>query len=183
MDQEIQGRLPAAAPGMRRRALGLALALAATLLGTGCGWGSRSSSDAPAGSEDALHRAHDAYVAAINKNAIDQWVASLADDVVFLVPNQAAIVGKEAVGAWASRYLQEVTTQWTKPVEEWQISGPWAFGRYVYTVSDSAIVRDPSTEGGGTANDSGWGLIVYRRADDGRWLVAREAWGSDRPAR
>lgn len=148
-----------------------------------CGFGSRAKNEDPAATLAAVQQAHDAYVAAINSNKVDQWMAVLGDDVVYLVPNQKPIVGREAVGAWAARYLQEVTTHWTRPVEDLQVSGDWAIGRYSYTASDSIIIHDPETEGGGTANDSGWGLVVYHRGRDGHWLVARDAWGSDRPAR
>lgn len=183
MVQTIATTCDAACPPSPGRALRWVLALVSVVLSTACGWGAGSAGDSPADREGAVRLAHEAYVAAINSNRADQWMATVAEDVVYLVPNQAAIVGRGAVGAWASRYLQEVTTHWTKSVEEWQVSGDWAFGRYVYTASDSLIIYDPSTEGGGTANDSGWGLIIYHRGDDGRWLVARDAWGSDRPAR
>ncbi len=148
-----------------------------------CGFGARPATDDPARTLAAVQQAHDRYVAGINSNAVEQWLPSLGDDVVYLVPNQQAIVGRAAVAAWAARYLQEVTTHWTKSVQDFQISGDWAIGRYVYTASDSVIIRDPETEGGGTANDSGWGLVVYHRDRDGQWRVARDAWGSDRPAR
>ena len=153
------------------------------LSAAGCSFGSRNSRDDGALTLAAVRTAHDGYVQSINANKVDTWLASLSDDVVYFVPNQPAIVGKEAVAAWATRYLQEVTTHWTKPVEEFQVSGDWAFGRYVYTASDSVVIRDPETDGGGTSNDSGWGLVVYHHDQDGRWRVARDAWGSDRPAR
>ena len=79
--------------------------------------------------------------------------------------------------------LASVSLAWTTPVAEFTVSGEWAFGRYTYTASDSIIIRDPETEGGGTANDSGWGFVVYHHDGDGTWRVARDAWGSDRPAR
>ncbi|MGC4083952.1 MAG: nuclear transport factor 2 family protein [Vicinamibacterales bacterium] len=63
--------------------------------------------DDPAATLAAVQRAHDAYVSAINANDVSAWVASLGDDVVYLVPNQKAIVGRDAVGAWASRYLRK----------------------------------------------------------------------------
>lgn len=148
-----------------------------------CGWGSRQKAEDPAATRAAVQRAHEAYVAAINANKPEQWVGSLEDDVVYFVPNQQAIVGRDAVGVWVSRYLQEVTTKWTKTVQDVQVTGDWAVGRYTYTASDSIIIRDVETEGGGTANDSGWGLVVYHRSRDGQWRVARDAWGSDRPAR
>jgi ketosteroid isomerase-like protein len=153
------------------------------LSAAGCSFGSRNSRDDAAATLAAVRTAHDGYVQSINANKVDVWLGSLTDEVVYFVPNQPAIVGKEAVAAWATRYLQEVTTHWTKPVQEFQISGDWAFGRYVYTASDSVVIRDPETDGGGTSNDSGWGLVVYHHERDGRWRVARDAWGSDRPAR
>lgn len=159
-----------------------ALLLVATLSVVSCGFGSRKAEEAAAAIET-VKKAHDAYVAAINTNKVDVWLGTLGDDVVYLVPSQAALVGKDAVGEWVRRYLQEVTTRWTKSVQDVQVSGDWAFGRYSYTASDSVIIHDPETEGGGTANDSGWGLVVYHRDARGAWRVARDAWGSDRPAR
>jgi len=166
---------------MLMRRLLIVLTLVATL--AGCGFGSRRSREDPEATLAAIRSAHEAYVEAINSNQVNTWLNSLSDDVVYFVPNQQALVGKEAVGTWATRYLREVTTHWTKPVQEFTVAGDWAFGRYVYTASDSVVIRDPETDGGGTANDSGWGLLVYHRDRDGRWMVARDAWGSDRPAR
>jgi ketosteroid isomerase-like protein len=137
----------------------------------------------PAAARAAVVTAHEAYVAAINANKADAWLATLGDDVVYFVPNRPALVGRDAVGNWVAAYLQEVTTHWTKAVPEFTVTGEWAFGRYVYTASDSIVIHDPETEGGGTANDSGWGLVVYHHDADGAWRVARDAWGSERPAR
>jgi ketosteroid isomerase-like protein len=160
----------------------LILLLSLSVFIAACGFGSRGRKDDPAATLAAVRSAHEAYVGAINANKVDAWLDALSDDVVYLVPNQKAIVGKAAVAAWATRYLQEVTTKWSKPVDDIVVSGDWAFGRYAYTAADSVIIHDPETEGGGTANDSGWGLIVYHREGGGRWRVARDAWGSDRPA-
>jgi ketosteroid isomerase-like protein len=164
-----------------RAATASLLTLVLTVASAGCGW--RTGVDSEAASLGAVTRAHDTYVAAINSNKLDAWQAALSDDVVYFVPNRKAVVGKEAVTAWVAGYLREATTHWTKSVEAFTVSGEWAFGRYVYTASDSIVIRDPETEGGGTANDSGWGFVVYHRDSDGAWRVARDAWGSDRPAR
>jgi ketosteroid isomerase-like protein len=155
----------------------------ASLASVACGSRSAGPSDDSAATQAALARVHAAYVAGINANSVDAWVETLSDDVQYFVPNRKAIVGKSAVGAWVSKYLQEVTTRWTKTVSEFTVSGDWAFATYSYTASDSVIIRDPETEGGGTANDSGWGLVVYHRGPDGTWRVARDGWGTDRPAR
>lgn len=161
------------------RKLGVGVLLGLTL--TACNW--RRTANDPAAAVAAVTQAHTSYVSAINSNKIDVWLSSLSDDVVYLVPNRKAVVGKSAVSEWVTSYLQEVTTRWTKRVDDLQVNGDWAFGRYTFTAADSVIIRDPETEGGGTANDSGWGLVVYHREGDGVWRVVRDAWGSDRPAR
>jgi ketosteroid isomerase-like protein len=158
------------------------LALAA-LLATSCGFGSRNRGSDPAETLAAARAAHDSYVAAINANRLDEWMAALTDDVVYLVPNHEPIVGKPNVGAWAAGYLDESSTHWTKSTQDLQVSGDWAFAWYVYSVSDTLVIKDSSVDGGGTSNDTGWGLVIYRRGPDGAWRVARDAWGSARPAR
>lgn len=165
---------------VRTASLGALIVLLAVAL-AGCNW--RRSQPDQAASIEAVKQAHTAYVAAINSNKVDVWLSSLSDDVVYFVPNRKAVTGKPAVGQWVSSYLQEVTTRWNKQVDDLQVTGDWAFGRYTFSVSDSIIIRDPETEGGGTANDSGWGLVVYRRERDGVWRVVRDAWGTDRPSR
>src|SRR5204863_2113481 len=77
------------------------------LSAAGCSFGSRNSQHDAAATLAAVRTAHDGYVQSINANNVDAWLGSLSDDVVFFVPNQPAIVGKEAVAAWTTRYLYE----------------------------------------------------------------------------
>ena len=53
--------------------------------------------------------------------------------------------------------------------------GDWAFERYNYKSTDTP--RD----GGAAMEDTGWGLVIYHRDADGKWRVARDAFGSDQP--
>lgn len=143
---------------------------------------SNGSPSAPAGSESAsapdpaAHLAHEAYVEAINSNDLDQLLEMLTDDVVFLAPNEKPYVGKEALKPWLEGYLAAFETHWDKPVEEFVVSGDWAFERYSYTSTDIPL------EGGDPITGTGWGLVIYHRDADGKWRVARDAWGSDQPA-
>ena len=99
----------------------------------------------------------------------------LTDDVVFLAANDKPIVGKPAVRSWAEGYLKAFRTNWDKPVQEFVVSGDYAFERYSYTSTDTPI------GGGKPMVDTGWGLVVYRRDADGVWRVARDAFGPDHP--
>jgi ketosteroid isomerase-like protein len=159
------------------------LLLLVAVSGASCRFLSRNIDDDMAAQRAAVTRAHETYVAAINANALDTWLAVLSDDVVYLIPSRPAIVGKAKVGGWVAGYLQEATTYWTKLVQDLVVSGDWAYVRYVYAVSDTAVVADPSVDGGGTVSDSGWGFVVYHRDAAGTWRVARDGWSSDRPTR
>ena len=68
-------------------------------------------------------------------------------------------------------------THWDKPVQEFVVSGDWAFERYSYKSTDTPLA------GGAVVEDTGWGLVIYHHDADGKWRVARDAWGPDHPAR
>ena len=128
-----------------------------------------------ASSEQALHHAHDEFVAAINANDFDRIMAMLTDDVVFLAAHAPPIIGKAAVGEWIQGYMDAFVTHWDKPSEELIVTGHWAFQRYSYTSTDRPH------GGGDPIVDTGWGLAVYHLDDDGQWRVARDSFGSDQP--
>ena len=123
----------------------------------------------------AAHRAHENYVRVINSNNIDSLASMLTEDVVFLAANDKPMVGKAAVHAWVDAYYRAFHTTWDKPVQEFVVSGDYAFERYSYRSSDIPV-------GGGKAVvDTGWGFVVYHRDPDGVWRVARDAFGPDHP--
>jgi ketosteroid isomerase-like protein len=131
-----------------------------------------SAGDAP---DSAAHLAHANYVRVINANNTDSLMSMLTDDVVFLAANDKPVVGKPAVRAWADGYLKAFHTNWDKPVQEFIVSGDYAFERYSYTSTDTPV------GGGKPVVDTGWGLVVYHRDADGIWRVARDAFGPDHP--
>jgi ketosteroid isomerase-like protein len=123
----------------------------------------------------AAHQAHEAYVTAINSNDLDTLLAMLSEDVVFLSAHEPVMVGKAAVRPWLEEYLKAFKTHWDKPVKEFVVSGDWAFERYSYRSTDTPRA------GGPVVTDTGWGLVVYHHDADGKWRVARDAWGPDHP--
>ena len=121
----------------------------------------------------AAHRAHEDYVTAINANNLDQLLGVLTEDVVFMAPGEPPMVGKAAVRPWLEGYVKAFKTHWDKPVSEFVIAGEWAFERYSYKSTDTPHAGGPAVV------DSGWGLVIYHRDSDGKWRVARDAWGAD----
>lgn len=129
-----------------------------------------------AASDATAHEAHEAYVTAINSNNLDSLLGVLTDDVVFLSAHEPVMVGKAAVRPWLEAYLKAYKTHWDKPVQEFTVSGDWAFERYSYKSTDTPLA------GGAVVEDTGWGLVIYHHDADGKWRVARDAWGPDHPA-
>lgn len=131
---------------------------------------------APPADDPAAHAAFGAYVAAINSNNLDSLMAVLTDDVVYLAPGSPIVSGRAAVRAWAEPYLAAYTIHWDKTSMEFVVNGEWAYEVYSYVENDLP-------KGGGPAlQDTGKGLVIYRRGADGVWRVARDAWNSDLPA-
>ncbi|MEO7653526.1 MAG: hypothetical protein ABIZ80_23965 [Bryobacteraceae bacterium] len=70
-------------------------------------------------------------------------------------------------------YLGAYTTHWDKTLQEFKVAGEWAFERYSYKSTDTPKA------GGPVVQVTGWGLVIYHRDADGRWRVARDAFGTD----
>lgn len=136
--------------------------------------GSRPAADREA-AEAVEHQTHDAYVTAINSNDRDSILAMLTEDVVYLYPHAPVMVGKPAVRQWVDEYVKAFTTHWGKTALEFVVAGEWAFERYAYKATDTP------RGGGAVIQDTGWGLVIYHHDRDGKWRVARDAWGTDRP--
>jgi ketosteroid isomerase-like protein len=158
---------------MRLQLLAVALA---TLCSACSAPGSPPAAQTPV-DDPAAHQAHEAYVSAINSNNLEALLGVLTDDVVFMAPGEPAMVGKAAVRPWLDGYIKAYKTHWDKPVQEFVVAGEWAFERYTYKSTDTPV------GGGAPVEDTGWGLAIYHRDADGKWRVARDAWGADHPAR
>lgn len=125
----------------------------------------------------AVHAAHTAYLDGINSNRMERYLPTVTDDVVYLPPASAPIVGKAAVGAWVAGYFEAVRTAWTKTTEELVVQGDLAYEWYRYRVVDTA--RDSAgNPTGQVTTDEGNGVNIYRRGADGSWRVWRDIWAS-----
>jgi uncharacterized protein (TIGR02246 family) len=125
--------------------------------------------------EAAVHAAHDRYLAAINANDPDAFLATVTDDIVFIAPNSPVMAGKAEVEPWVRGYFEAVETSWEKTSLEIVVAGDWAFERYAYKATDTPH------GGGEPLIDTGNGINIYRVGDDGLWRVARDAWATNQP--
>ena len=134
----------------------------------------------PADDEAGAHKAHEAYVQAINSNQLAAFLATVTDDIVFLPPNSQPIQGKAAVGAWVKDYMGAYRTEWVKTSKEFVVRGDLAYEWYAYKSVDTPRPDGPA-KGTPVVTDTGNGVNIYRRGVDGVWHVARDAWATDHP--
>ncbi len=124
---------------------------------------------------EAAHKAHEAYVDAINSNDPSAIVAVLTEDIVYQSPHAPAVVGKAAVSKWLEEYLSAYTTRWVKTSTDFHVAGDWAFELYDYKSVDAP------KDGGAPIEDVGKGINIYHHDADGVWRVARDGWSTDLP--
>ncbi|WP_158548408.1 nuclear transport factor 2 family protein [Parvularcula marina] len=149
---------------------GLSLMLAA------CSGADEPAATAPAIDEAALEEELlENYVKAINSNDLDTIMAMLAEDVAFQAPHGPEVVGKEAVREWVGGYYDAFDTQWKKTSLSFDVSGDIAVERYAYESNDTL------KETGDVFTDEGKGINVYKKGEDGKWLVVIDGWSTDVP--
>ena len=115
----------------------------------------------------------------LNSNDLNQFNAAITDDIVYLPPNSAALVGKAVVSDWVMGYLEAYRTVWEKTSLEFVVRDDWAYERYSYKSVDTPRPGGPA---GGTTvvTDTGNGINIYHRGADGKWRVARDGWATDK---
>ena len=104
----------------------------------------------------------------------------ITDDIVYLPPNSAALVGKAAVSDFAKGYFEAYRTVWVKTTVEFIVKDDWAYERYTYKSVDTPRLGGPA-DGTPVVTDTGNGINIYRRGADGKWRVARDGWATDKP--
>lgn len=120
----------------------------------------------------ALHRA---YVDAINSNETDRIISLLTEDVVFQVPGEPELIGKNAVREWVAGFFAGFEAHWDKTEHSLEQSGDLAISRYTYDP------RYRSREDGSELTETGKGTCIYRRRPSGDWLLMIDSWSTHEP--
>jgi ketosteroid isomerase-like protein len=129
--------------------------------------------DAAAIETELKQKARD-WSSALNAGDLDTVVAAYAPDAVVMAPGNTAVSGHEAIRALFAD-LGEVlrTSGATFAFNEGDmigVSGELAWHSGGYALNDA----------GGAAIDGGNYLVAYQNVD-GKWLIVRDIWNSDRP--
>lgn len=118
--------------------------------------------------ERAIRQTHSTWITAVNAGDLATLLALMTDDAVLLNPGRAP-TGRQGFSADFPNAHKRNQIQCVSDLAEVVVSGDVAYTRSQDSLS--VIPRD----GGESAQLAGDRLTVYRRALDGRWLLARDA--------
>jgi uncharacterized protein (TIGR02246 family) len=100
---------------------------------------------------------------------ISQILPLMAEDVVFLIPGQPPMRGRDAFAAsfagWKDKFRLETNCQ----IQEIQVNGDWAYCWTKLSVTMTPI------DGGAANRRSGYTLTVLHKNADGAWQIFRDA--------
>ena len=119
----------------------------------------------------AINALGDQFAAAYNSSNAAAMAATYADDAIMMDPNQAAIVGKQAIqAAYEARSKENAgktaRTMAFTPLET-EVAGDWAYDRGNLTVTITPKSGKPMEE-------SVKYLTIYKRQPDGSWRIYRD---------
>ncbi len=118
--------------------------------------------------ERAIRRVIDDWLAANAAGDVAGVLGLMADDVVFLVAGQEPFGKEQFAATFRAMAEQGVRVAARCEVRELTITGEWAWCRTQLHVA----VTPP---GGAPMRRAGPTLTIFRRQEDGAWVIARDA--------
>jgi uncharacterized protein (TIGR02246 family) len=119
--------------------------------------------------EQAIRRLVGEWHRATAAGDVDAVLGLMSSDVVFLVPGQAPMVGRDAFARSLRGLLQTHRIQSSGDIHEIQISGDLAYCWSILHVRVVPLAGGEATERAGNA------VSLLRRQATGQWLVTRDA--------
>jgi len=124
---------------------------------------------------NAINALQEEYTKAANEGDVESWVATFADDAIYLPPNQPAVNGKEAIRPWViSSFFEPFEIQLDVSFQEIEVAGIWAFANGTYNLSLT------SKTDGQIIEDSGKFIDIFKRYD-GNWKFYRIIYNANSP--
>jgi uncharacterized protein (TIGR02246 family) len=100
---------------------------------------------------------------------LERVLSLMAEDVVFLVPGQLPMRGRDAFAAASRAMAGEVHFEGRSDIQEIRVAGDYAFCWSHLSVAVTPL------QGGAPMQRTGHVLSVFRKEPDGRWVLFRDA--------
>ena len=122
----------------------------------------------------AVNALRDQYATAFNASDAAAVAATFADDGIEMIPNQAAVEGKQAIQGYYEAMFKGSSAKTAAAPLETQVAGDWAYDRGNYTVAVTPKSGKPMEE-------SGKYLVICKRQPDASWKIYRLIYNSNDP--
>jgi uncharacterized protein (TIGR02246 family) len=119
--------------------------------------------------KQAIREVIETWIRATAAGDLDQVLRLMAEDVVFLLPGQPPMRGRDAFAAASRSAMGKVRFEGKPEIQEIHIAGDYAF-----CWSYLALTVTPLPDGA-PKQRAGNILSVFRREPDGRWVLFRDA--------
>jgi uncharacterized protein (TIGR02246 family) len=156
---------------------GLPLLATVLLACQSCAPVERTSTSDSAEDVTAIRTHSEAFDRAISAGDEQSSAALLTDDVIWMVPNQPALRGREAVQNRFHGLFTGSSLELRSTVDEVRIAGDWGFVRGTYH-----LLLTPR-DGGAPTDETGKLINILGREQNGTWRLARHIWNADHPDR
>lgn len=118
---------------------------------------------------EALQRAVDDLLHAVNEDDLGGVLACVTHEVVLMPPDRPTMVGKAFLQSWAKNEFGRNTSDEDWFEDEVVVSGDWGWVRGDYAVSVESETDLPQERYGKQ-------LMIFKRTEDGSWKLARAIW-------
>jgi uncharacterized protein (TIGR02246 family) len=119
--------------------------------------------------EQAIRELVSTWVRATRAGDVDTVLSLMTEDVVFLTPDRAPMQGRDAFGKGLRAALGTHAIDSTSEIDEVAVFGDVAYCRSSLTVTTTTPHNATPTQSRGHT------LTIFRRCDDGKWRLARDA--------
>jgi ketosteroid isomerase-like protein len=113
-------------------------------------------------------------IKAFNQGNIENYIALIADDAVYMPPGVGAILGKDAIRDWYKGVISNNQFDIDIINESTELHGEFAFERVVWKGTST------SKKGGEPFHHNSMCLNVLRKQADGTWKIWKSIWNRNR---
>ena len=106
---------------------------------------------------------------ATEEGNLETVLSLIAEDAVFLLPDQPPMRGREAFAATLRSALGQVRIEGKPDIQEIHVAGDYAFCWNQLSLTATPL------QGGPAQRRAGLTLSVFRKERDGRWILVRDA--------
>jgi uncharacterized protein (TIGR02246 family) len=116
----------------------------------------------------AIENLQNQVVKAFNEGNLEAFMATIADDAVYMPPGESVLIGKDAIRNWYD--FETINFDVTVVSDEIEVHGDWAFHRYHW--EGSWILK----ESGETTKFESKDISILRKQPDGSWKTTHSIW-------